>query len=139
MKKYVYIGIIAQLILTVFIFLSVIDQLELNKLLYKDKEKITILVESNSMLREPQQQADFIIETANNNQIEIFKYIFSSDSDLKIYTNQTMKNEFTTLGNPNESSTDTLKSRKDFVWTNSKIDLELKKFADIPETGISGV
>ena len=126
MKKYVYIGIIAQLILTVFIFLSVIDQLELNKLLYKDKEKITILVESNSMLREPQQQADFIIETANNNQIEIFKYIFSSDSDLKIYTNQTMKNEFTTLGNPNESSTDTLKSRKDFVWTNSKIDLELK-------------
>lgn len=136
MKKYVYIGIIAQLILTVFIFLSVIDQLELNKLLYKDKEKITILVESNSMLREPQQQADFIIETANNNQIEIFKYIFSSDSDLKIYTNQTMKNEFTTLGNPNESSTDTLKSRKDFVWTNSKIDLELKKFADIPETGI---
>ncbi|WP_213366353.1 hypothetical protein [Enterococcus lactis] len=48
MKKYVYIGIIAQLILTVFIFLSVIDQLELNKLLYKDKEKITILVESNS-------------------------------------------------------------------------------------------
>lgn len=49
MKKYVYIGIIAQLILTVFIFLSVIDQLELNKLLYKDKEKITILVESNSM------------------------------------------------------------------------------------------
>lgn len=85
MKKYVYIGIIAQLILTVFIFLSVIDQLELNKLLYKDKEKITILVESNSMLREPQQQADFIIETANNNQIEIFKYIFSSDSDLKIW------------------------------------------------------
>ncbi|MGL9793325.1 ABC transporter permease [Enterococcus sp. DIV1283b] len=139
MKKYVYIGIIAQLILTVFIFLSVINQLELNKLLYKDKEKITILVESNSMLREPQQQADFIIETANNNQIEIFKYIFSSDSDLKIYTNQTMKNGFTTLGNPNESSTDTLKSRKDFVWTNSKIDLELKKFADIPETGISGV
>ena len=113
MKKYVYIGIIAQLILTVFIFLSVIDQLELNKLLYKDKEKITILVESNSMLREPQQQADFIIETANNNQIEIFKYIFSSDSDLKIYTNQTMKNEFTTLGNPNESSTfrETLKNR----------------------------
>lgn len=45
MKKYVYIGIIAQLILTVFIFLSVIDQLELNKLLYKDNANCKIKLE----------------------------------------------------------------------------------------------
>ena len=139
MKKYVYIGTIVQFILTVFIFLSVIDQLELNNLLYKNKEKITILVDFTSVLKEPSQQADYIIESAKDNQIKIFKYIFSSDSDLKVYTNQVIENGLTTLGDPNECNTGSLTSGKDFVWTNSKINLELKKFAAIPETGISGI
>ncbi|MEY8445032.1 ABC transporter permease [Enterococcus ratti] len=139
MKKYVYIGIIVQLLLTIFIFLSVINQLELNKLLYKDKTKITLLVESDAVVKEPKKQADYLIKAAKNNQIGLFKYIFSSDTNLKIYTNQAMKNGFTVLGNPNRSNAEALKSRKDFIWTNSKINLELKKFAAIPETGISGV
>lgn len=50
-----------------------------------------------------------------------------------------MKNEFIILGNLNESNIDILKFRKDFVWINLKIDLELKKFVDIFEIGILGV
>ncbi|OQO70030.1 ABC transporter permease [Enterococcus villorum] len=139
MKKFVSIGVVVQLALTVFIFLSVINSLELNNLLYKDKEKITILVESNSIVKDPKEQASYIIDSAKKNHIRIFKYIFSSDTNLKIYTNQEMKNGFTALGDPNKKDVESLKSGTDFIWTNSKIDLELKKFTAIPETGISGI
>lgn len=138
MKKFIYIGIIVQTILCFYIFFSLYNKFELNNLLYKDKEQMTLLIEDYSKVKNPDEQQKYISEYAKKYNVEINKYIFSSDSNLKIYTNDiSLDNNIKIFKHHRNSNK--LKSNKDFIWTDKDIDVEIKDISYVPETGISGV
>lgn len=138
MKKFIYIGIIVQTILCFYIFFSLFNKFELNNLLYRDKEQMTLLVEDHTGLKTPDEQQDYIAKQAQKYNVKINKYIFSSDNNLKIYANDiSLNNNIKTLNHHHNLTK--IRAKKDFIWTDKDVKLEIKDFSYILETGISGV
>ncbi|MEY8307423.1 ABC transporter permease [Enterococcus faecium] len=138
MKKFIYIGIIVQTILCLYIFFSLYNKFELNNLLYKDKEQMTLLIEDYSKVKSPDDQQDYIYKYAKKYNVKINKYIFSSDKNLKIYANDISLDNNIKIFN-HHRNLNKIKSKKDFIWTDKDITVEIKDFSYIPETGISGI
>lgn len=139
MKKTLYIGMIAQIVLTAFIFLSIMNQLQLNTILYRNQSKITILEaerESNLVLEE---QAQLLLDAAEKYKVTVNKYIFTDDNDLSIYTTDVTLKDHIRFRESTENQQAEYLSQKDFVWNDAGLTMKIISMDAFARTGISGV
>lgn len=137
MKKILMGGIVAQIILSFFLYFSVIGSVEFNGLLYKDKQRFSLLANESSEEDLLLKQRDRLIEQGQKHGVQINKYIFANDNEVTIYTTDlTLGGKIKTQS---ASSKKGLESKEDFLWSNSPIKITIKPFSDVTATGISGV
>ena len=134
MKKFLYLGIILQIFLSFFIFLSVNEKIDYDNFLYNDKDEF-ILLDTKKTNFNLKNDISTLEKLADDNKVEIYKYVFENDKEVTIYTDVIYKNKLhffkSSKNHPSKKST------RDFAW-NSKSKVEIKSFATSSEAGIGG-